>query len=471
MSPGGIIAGLLFVGLAFAAGLMLGRRMVEGTEAETPEALPIRVNDITLRWFGAAHGALGAWLMEKGGTAVRCNLEAGLPAGEILTVERRLLTFASIEGDGVEHLDSGTLLLHARRGSVAGILLAETPKPQTLDRIREDLHELLAGVWQGAAAAAAGTELPLESLPTICQDLANRLEQLVGGGCFVAVLLRSGVQILGTSRAADPRLVETQVAKASPVDRVAQGAVPTLVTRESPIGADLGDRRTRRDFTHLFPVQHEGVIVGVVGVAQTHDRELAGPPYAQLSAALREAGPRLDGARQVYELKHSAVTDPLTGLANRRGLEDGMARFGVTSGSLVYADLDRFKALNDSLGHPAGDAALLHFSRILRNQIRPTDLAARIGGEEFALWLPGAPLEFAMGVAERIREQFASRSWAWRNTPWELSASFGVASWPEITQSRENLAGLADAALYQAKDEGRNRVVAANGAETARSEK
>ncbi len=461
MTIGAMISGLLLVALAFAAGVAFGRRRQAPAPDAPPDDHPLRINDAMLHWFGAAHEAVGTWLMEKGGVAVRCHLEAALPAGEILTVERRLLTFASVEGDGVEHLDSGTLLLHARRGSVAGMLLPETPKPQLLDRMREDMRELLVGLWQGASAPEPGAELPLQTLASICQDLANRLEHLAGSGCFVAVLLRSGVRVLGTSRSTDSRLVDVQVAKASPVDRVAQGAVPSLITRDNPVGEVVADRRERREFTHLFPIQHEGVIVGVAALAQLHDRELSGPVYAQLSAALREAGPRLANGRHVWELKRSAVTDPLTGLANRRGLEDAMGRFGLTGGALVYADLDRFKSLNDTLGHPAGDEALKHFARILKNQIRPTDLAARIGGEEFALWLPGAALNLAVGIAERIREQFASREWAWRGTPWELSASFGVACWPELTRSRENLAALADAALYRAKEEGRNRVVTA----------
>ena len=406
MTAGMVIAGLLLLAIGFAAGrAMGGHQRQEPAEAPEPEQIPVRANDVLLRWFGAAHGALGVWLMDQAGAAVRCYLEVGLPAGEIHTVERRLLTNSALDADGVEHLDSGTLLLHARRGAITGLLLAETPRPQVLDRTRRDMHELLAGVWQGASVAAAAGEIPLETLPTMCQDLANRLEQLAGGGCFVAVLLRSGIRIFGSSRGVDRRFVGAQVEKASPLDRVAQGAVSSLITRESPIGDTVPDRRARREFSHLFPIQHEGTIVGVAAIAQTHDRELAGPPYAQLSAALREAGPRLANARHVWELQHSAVTDPLTGLANRRGLEDAMGRFGLTSGALVHGDFDKFKALNDALGHPAGDAALVHLARILKNQIRPTDLAARIGGEEFALWLPGASQALAMGIADRIRER------------------------------------------------------------------
>jgi diguanylate cyclase (GGDEF)-like protein len=86
------------------------------------------------------------------------------------------------------------------------------------------------------------------------------------------------------------------------------------------------------------------------------------------------------------------------------------------------------------------------------------DTAARVGGEEFLLWLPGTSLEEGMRVAERIRVRLATTAWDWQGRAWPLSASFGVAGWPETTRSRENLAAQADAALYAAKRAGRDRV-------------
>ena len=120
--------------------------------------------------------------------------------------------------------------------------------------------------------------------------------------------------------------------------------------------------------------------------------------------------------------------------------------------------MDRFKALNDALGHPAGDAALVHFSRIIQGQIRAVDAAARIGGEEFAVWLPETELDSGARIAERIRIRLGTTSWDWQGKTWALTASFGVAGCPETSQSLANLAAQADAALYVAKNSGRNRV-------------
>ena len=104
----------------------------------------------------------------------------------------------------------------------------------------------------------------------------------------------------------------------------------------------------------------------------------------------------------------------------------------------------------------------MHLGRILHEQVRGVDAAARVGGEEFLLWLPGTSLEEGVRVAERIRVRLATTPWDWQGRAWPLSASFGVAGWPETTRSRENLAAQADAALYAAKRGGRDRVVTWN---------
>ena len=154
-------------------------------------------------------------------------------------------------------------------------------------------------------------------------------------------------------------------------------------------------------------------------------------------------------------------TDHLTGLPDRKALEQRLKRLGEATGAIIIADLDRFTLLNDTLGHPAGDAALVHFANTINHVVRETAQPARIGGEEFAVWLPEADIPSALMVANRIRERFASSSWDWQGRSWPLSASFGVAACPESTRSLDNLMARADAALHQAKKAGRNRAAAA----------
>jgi diguanylate cyclase (GGDEF)-like protein len=105
----------------------------------------------------------------------------------------------------------------------------------------------------------------------------------------------------------------------------------------------------------------------------------------------------------------------------------------------------------------------MHFARIIREQIRSGDVGARIGGEEFAVWLPGTGLELGARIAERIRLKLGTTPWDWQGKAWPLSASFGVAACPDTADQVADLLGQADAALYVAKNSGRNRVEKAGG--------
>jgi diguanylate cyclase (GGDEF)-like protein len=187
-------------------------------------------------------------------------------------------------------------------------------------------------------------------------------------------------------------------------------------------------------------------------------QEPTGAVRAELMEILDNAAPRIAKALEADQHKRAASIDPLTGLHNRRGFEEVFTLITATEGALVYCDFDRFKSLNDTLGHPAGDAALVHFARIIREQIRSGDVAGRIGGEEFAVWLPDTGLDLGARIAERIRLKLGTTAWDWRGRTWPLSASFGVASCPETSRSLDNLPAQADAALYVAKRSGRNRV-------------
>jgi len=159
------------------------------------------------------------------------------------------------------------------------------------------------------------------------------------------------------------------------------------------------------------------------------------------------------------DAERRAVVDPLTGLRNRRELERAMGSASRSAAAtLVYVDLDHFKKLNDTLGHPAGDAALKHVARLLEAAVRDGDLVARIGGEEFAVWLPRTGLREGIEVAERIRRSIAETPLTWSGAVYPLTTSCGLASCPELVGDVMNLPAAADAALYRAKELGRNRV-------------
>jgi len=121
-------------------------------------------------------------------------------------------------------------------------------------------------------------------------------------------------------------------------------------------------------------------------------------------------------------------------------------------------DLDHFKTINDHYGHHVGDQVLQHFSRILGDSVRNIDLVGRWGGEEFAILMPGTNLEDAVQAAERMRQAVQQATPPMADREFRYTASFGVAELRTDTPTMVSLLGRADAALYRAKDLGRNRV-------------
>jgi diguanylate cyclase (GGDEF)-like protein len=180
--------------------------------------------------------------------------------------------------------------------------------------------------------------------------------------------------------------------------------------------------------------------------------------------------------RQLLEanerLRYMSQTDALTGLDNRRQLEERIDEMFEHAKRLnepfacVMCDLDRFKSVNDTYGHQAGDAVLKQLAKILRNEVREIDRAGRYGGEEFLLLLPGTVLDAAVTFAERVRKQIEGHTFTFDSTTIRRTASFGVSAWPHPRIAHcDGLVRAADDALYVAKETGRNRVVRFDGDE------
>lgn len=168
------------------------------------------------------------------------------------------------------------------------------------------------------------------------------------------------------------------------------------------------------------------------------------------------------------ELNRLATLDALTGIGNRRVFytraESELARYRRkgTPLSLLMIDLDRFKSINDQLGHAAGDDALRRFVALVGPHLREYDFFARLGGEEFAVLLPDATEEVAVGIAERLRELTEAERLPAPGFPAPTTASIGAAQLLAHERSIDQLMQRADQALYAAKSGGRNRVVAAS---------
>lgn len=162
-------------------------------------------------------------------------------------------------------------------------------------------------------------------------------------------------------------------------------------------------------------------------------------------------------------LRHDANTDALTGLANRRlmltrGPEElEKAIYEMETLSLLVFDLDHFKTINDRFGHETGDKVLMAVSQAVRNNLRPTDLASRIGGEEFCILLPKTTSQQAHAIAERLRRSLETLNIAPLDKG-RITASFGLAESQGLKSNFQSLMVDADTALYKAKQDGRNCV-------------
>jgi len=206
--------------------------------------------------------------------------------------------------------------------------------------------------------------------------------------------------------------------------------------------------------------------VGVISLARP-DRQFDGQGYELFAYLTGRAAVSMENVDLHETVRLQAVTDELTGLYNRNHFQDTLdseiersRRFGTDVG-LVMLDIDDFKQVNDTFGHPQGDVVLVEVGRVLRELSRDIDEPARYGGEELAVILPQTDLNGAELLAERMRT--AIEGLRIKRTDGDgalrVTASFGVASLPMCARDRETLIAEADAALYRAKRAGKNRVV------------
>jgi diguanylate cyclase (GGDEF)-like protein len=217
------------------------------------------------------------------------------------------------------------------------------------------------------------------------------------------------------------------------------------------------------------PLLVSGKVIGTVLIR--HSRALTEAELRGVTDTVAQAAPVLANLKTIAIAENRASTDALTGLPNRRAMNDTLKRMAAHAGrttqplAAIAFDLDRFKSINDRYGHEAGDAALSAVGECLREHLRDSDFAARIGGEEFIILAPDTDVEGARVLAEKMREALSGEEVPQLLEP--FTASFGIAVMPFHATSSEALVRRADRACYLAKANGRNRVEIATNEDTA----
>jgi diguanylate cyclase (GGDEF)-like protein len=220
-----------------------------------------------------------------------------------------------------------------------------------------------------------------------------------------------------------------------------------------------------------LPVQVQGEIIGVLNVRSQREGILNDGKRQLGYNVVEQAGMALSNLKLRDALREQSIRDPLTGLYNRRYMEEALKQqMGRVTRRLhpigmIMIDIDHFKRFNDTHGHAAGDALLRETGRFLQNHIRSEDIGCRYGGEEFLLILPDASLEVTQQRAELLQQ--AARGLQVQdadNSFGGITLSLGVALYPQHGRTIENVMRAADAALYRAKQQGRDQVVVAENA-------
>jgi len=223
----------------------------------------------------------------------------------------------------------------------------------------------------------------------------------------------------------------------------------------------IGKADNLTELSHILKdVMHDTRIIQASAL-RSHEELLSSKKQAdEAEARIHELENELE---QISELVRE---DQLTGALNRRGLDETLttelkrADRGQTAVSVALLDIDDFKHLNDSLGHQAGDRALVHLTKVIKETLRPADTVGRYGGEEFLIVLPDTELEAGIEAMQRLQRDLTKKFFLHNNERILVTFSAGVALRRE-NEDAEDLVGRADKAMYKAKQAGKNRVVAA----------
>lgn len=331
------------------------------------------------------------------------------------------------------------------------------------DRLSEQRRRL------GTFASLLQSCQTLEEAMTLTTSVANELLPHAGGRCYImreSQNLAQSAADFGTPAAASAGQLQPDDCWA-----LRRGQIhATGPDRASIRCAHVDPAAGPDEWTLCVPMTAQGATLGLVHVSGRSCDDARSGDAEAVEAVAEQLSQTVANLRLRESLRVQSLRDPLTGLYNRRYLEENLfrelqrcERRGLPL-SVMMIDVDHFKRFNDEHGHAAGDAILASVAETLGKLTRGEDIACRFGGEEFTIVLPEAPLDIALRRAEQIRAAVATASVIHLRRPiGPVTVSIGVATSPGQGESPDHLLAVADSALYQAKAQGRNRVVCLSG--------
>lgn len=351
-------------------------------------------------------------------------------------------------------------------GVYVGHLTRQTRQLQLSNADLKQAQQRLAALHQ--IALSLSTTLDVNRLMELILDQLGRL----WGYDYGSILLQdpeTGDLVLAASRGYSQEPGDRQPASAGICGAVFSSGQPLCVPDVAKEPRYLPGLRGARSELGV-PLIWENQVLGVLNVESRTPDAYGAADLTLLTTVAEQAAAAIGNARLHQQTHQMAITDGHTGLFNYRHFQEQMAllvRDSQLSGSpfaLIMLDLDLFKRVNDTYGHPTGDAILQQVARILRDSCRSEDLLFRYGGEEFAIILPGSTGEAALLVADRVRERVSAYPFTTRTgrrVDFSITASLGVAAYPKDGLTHVDLVIAADKALYAAKTAGRNQVAKA----------
>ncbi|MEP6691682.1 MAG: diguanylate cyclase [Gemmatimonadaceae bacterium] len=439
------------------------------------------------------------WRMPRDGSALTekasSSKPGAVPASPIDEQSMRIVRWAAQEQMPVSSpADEPNVLVAApvlRNGQPYGVLSVASPDDAKVNRDR-------LKTWLTRYAVQAGTLVELVEASRTATRYARHVEDLLTAASRIQsnlqldalgeAICEASMRVTGASRAAfamwEPATETGRLVTVSPRHPVEQGFAVTsdsLIAMVSRAGQrftfedrrDLGAGTTIYGRDEAFrsigslavvPLMRDTQIVGAIVVEGDDIGQITHVEAQALAVLASLAGVAMETCEQFEEINQRAFFDALTGIPNRRKFDEQLSgclaqcdRFG-TLVTLVMVDIDHFKSVNDRFGHSAGDQVLKQVASTLSQHIRDIDVCARYGGEEMAILLPQTSSVGGQEVAERLRNAIEGLQITVGGQRIPVTASFGVASYPDIARSRSALVESADRALYEAKCAGRNCV-------------